>query len=265
MATTPKSTAASQGTRPGRLHYVQTVQNFHLVWLDGSIDEVNDDNCRNSVTKLRQVVNTVNTFIDPDECIDFIDDNKEERAFIIFSGALGQIIVPLVHDIPQITTIYIFCGNKTHQEQWTKNGPKVQGVYTEIESICEALKQAAQDHCDQNSVSISFVKTTDGAANQDLDTLDPSFMYTQILKKILLSIDFEQVHFDQFITYCHEQLAGSTAQLSNVEKLCKEYRDHPPIWWYTYESFLYSMVNRALRTMEVDLIIRMGFFCSRSS
>ena len=39
-----------------------------------------------------------------------------------------------------------------------------------------------------------------------------------------------------------------------------EYLYHPPISWYTYNCFLYSMLNRALRTMEVELIIKMGFF-----
>jgi tetratricopeptide (TPR) repeat protein len=235
------------------------VQNFHLVWLDGNIDEVNDDDCRNSIMKLRQIVNTVNTFIDEDECIDFIDTTKEEQAFMICSAALGQTIVPLVHDIPQINSIYIFSGNKTQHEQWTKEWSKVKGVYTDITSICQALNQTTQD-CDHNSVSISFVKMTDAAMDQDLDTLDQSFMYTQILKEILLSIHFEQLHFDQFITYCQEQLHGNTRELGNVEKLRKEYRDHPPIWWYTYNCFLYSMINKALRTMEVNLIIKMGFF-----
>jgi hypothetical protein len=92
------------------------VQNFHLVWLDGSIDETNDD-CRNSITKLRQVVNTVNTFVDVDECIDFINGIKQERAFVISSGALGKTTVPMVHDKPQVNTIYIFCGNKGHHEK----------------------------------------------------------------------------------------------------------------------------------------------------
>ena len=32
----------------------------------------------------------------------------------------------------------------------------------------------------------------------------------------------------------------------------REYRDHTPIWWYTYESLLYPMVTRALRMMHVD-------------
>jgi hypothetical protein len=85
-------------------------------------------------------------------------------------------------------------------------------------------------------------------------------MYTQILKEILLTIDFEPVHFKKFFTYCREQLVGNTVELKNVDKLEKDYHHHQPIWWYTYNCFLYSMLNRALWTMEVDLIIKMGFF-----
>jgi len=59
-------------------------------------------------------------------------------------------------------------------------------------------------------------------------------MYTQIMKKILLIIDFQQKHIDEFLTYCREQCV--------------------------YPSFLYSMLNRALRMMEIDLTIELGFF-----
>ena len=235
------------------------VQNFHLVWLDGNIDESNDD-FRNSITKLREVVNTVNTFIDVDECIDFINNVQEERAFLISSGALGQTTVTVVHDKPQVNTIYIFCNNKARHEKWAKEWTKVAGVYTDIVPICAALKQATQDF-DHNSISISFAPKTDGAENENRDTLDCSFMYTQILKEILLTIDFEQVHFKNFLTFCRERLVGNAKELQNVDLIEKDYRrHHQPIWWYTYESFLYSMLNRALRMMEVDLIIKMGFF-----
>jgi tetratricopeptide (TPR) repeat protein len=135
----------------------------------------------------------------------------------------------------------------------------VAGVYTDITPICEALKQATQD-CDHNSISITFAKKTDGATGPNHDTLDPSFMYTQILKEILLTIDFDQGHFKEFLTYCREQFKGNHTELKNIDKIEKEYRHRQPIWWYTYECFLYSMLNRALRLMEVDLITTMGFF-----
>jgi hypothetical protein len=203
---------ARPSTRPCRI-----VQNFHLVWLGGSIDKANNDACRNSITKLRQVVNTVNIFTDVDECIDFITDTKDDRALMVISGELNEIIMPTVQEISQVSAVYIFCENKELHEKWAKGWPKVKDAYTDITSICEALKQATQA-CDHNLISISFVKTTDGTFNQYLDTLDSSFMYTQILKEILLSIDFEQSHINDFLMYCREQFAGNIVPNLKISK-----------------------------------------------
>jgi tetratricopeptide (TPR) repeat protein len=253
------ATKKHPSTRPSRLPYSRMAQNFLLVWLDGSIDEQNNDDCRNSITKLKELVNTVNTFTNADECIDFITDIKEETIFIIVSGTFTAAIVPIVQDILQVSCVYILCKDKSRYEQWALQWSKVKGVFTDITPINEALKQATQV-CEQNMVSISFIKSNDEPSNQNLDQLDQSFMYTQILKEILLTIDFRPEHVDEFVTYCREQFVSNSAGLKNVDKLEEEYRLHQPIWWYTSGSFLYSMLNRALRVMEVDLIIKMGFF-----
>ncbi len=141
----PLTTAISRTLSRTRSH--RMVQNFHLVRLDGSIDEVNSDDYRNSISKLRQVVNTVNMFTDVDECIDFINSIEEEKTFMISSGALDQTTIPVVHNKPQVSTICIFCGNKARHEKGAKEWLKVKSVYTDIIPICEALKQAAQE-CD---------------------------------------------------------------------------------------------------------------------
>jgi tetratricopeptide (TPR) repeat protein len=229
------------------------VQNFHLVWLDGSMDETNDD-FRNSITKLQQVVNTVNTFVDADACIDFITDRREQ-AFVVISGQFSKTIVSIVQDISQVYCVCILYENNVPYEKGNKEWSKMSDVYTDIPSICNALKKATQK-CDHNLISISYVKKTDGSATQNLDILAPSFMYTQILKEILLTIDFKQVHFNEFISYCRENLD----EKKKVDMIEKEYYHHQPIWWYTYDCFLYSMLNRVLRTMQSDLITIMGFF-----
>jgi tetratricopeptide (TPR) repeat protein len=178
---------------------------------------------------------------------------------MVISGEFSLSITSVIQAIPQVSCVYIFSEKNMPYEKWAKEWPEVSGVYTDITHICETLKQAIQD-CEHNSISMNFVKKTDGTANQSLDTLDSSFMYTQILKEILLTIDFEQVHFNEFITYCRGQFFDSTTEMKNVGMIEKDYHHHNPIWWYTYQCFLYSMVNRALRTMEVDLIVNMGFF-----
>ena len=245
--------------RPIRQRNARTIQDFFLVWLHSSIDNKNDENCRGIITELQQVVNDVVTFTDVDECIDFITDMENLKIFLILSETFVQTIVPVVDKIPQVTFMYIFPKGKLQHEEWTKQWRKKKSVFTDISSICEALKKAIPDF-NHNSISISFTKKIDENLNRNPDTLDSSFMYTQLLKEILLTIDFEQVHFDIFIRYCREMFQGDPRELYNVDSIEKEYRHHQPIWWYTNQSFLYAMLNRALRVMEVDVLIKIGFF-----
>jgi Tfp pilus assembly protein PilF len=253
-----QASAYSKGVIPRRRIDVQMVQNVLLIWLDNNIDDNNDD-CRNTGTQLRRAVHNINRFTDGDQCIQFLETVDQEKACMIISGSLGQHIVPRVHSMSQVDSIFIFCSNKKRYEQWAKQWPKIKGVFTDIAPICEALKQAAQQ-CERNATSISFMATGGDNTKKKLDQLDPSFMYTQILKEILLAISFEQKHLTEFIDYCRDVLAENPAELKNVDELRRLYRNQTPIWWYTYECFLYPMLNRALRLMNLDLIIKMGFF-----
>lgn len=57
------------------------MQSFYLIWLDDNINR-DSEQYRNSIAELHQVVNTVHTFDDIDECIDFIT-GRSETAFVI--------------------------------------------------------------------------------------------------------------------------------------------------------------------------------------
>ena len=109
---------------------------------------------------------------------------------------------------------------------------------------------------------MSFISTNiDGTTtNRNPDKLDPSFMYTQIAKEILLTIQFKQQHFNEFIVFCREKMAREGNELPHIEKLQREYRKQTPIWWYTSDCFLYSMLNLALRELDMEIIVNMGFF-----
>ncbi|CAF1473876.1 unnamed protein product [Adineta steineri] len=232
---------------------MQRMQNIFLVWLDNNIDN-NDIDCSNTIKQLKCVVNNVNTFTVGEQCVEFIRTITNNKICMIVSSSLGQNIVPCVHDMSQVDSIFIFSNNQESHKQWVKEWPKIKGVFTDITSICEALKQTAHQ-CEQNAISISFV-----ASNKKLDQLDPSFMYTQILKEILLTIKFEDKHIKEFIAYCREVFVENEYDLHNITKLERDYHDQKPIWWYTYQCFLYSMLNQALRLVDVDILVRMGFF-----
>ena len=248
----------SNGTSAYQRVNIRMVQNVILIWLDSNIDDDNDY-CHKTICQLRRVVNTINTFTDSDQCLQFINNMDSEKACIIISGTLGGYIVPYIHDMSQVDSVFIFCRNKKRHEQWTREWSKIKGVFTDISLVCEALKQAA-NQCEQNTTPISFMATSGDLSKKNLNQLDCSFMYTQIMKEILLAITFEEVHIQEFIKHCRDAFAENEKALTKVKQSEREYHDKSPIWWYTCDTFLYPMLNHALRVMNADVIIKMGFF-----
>jgi len=74
---------------------------------------------------------------------------------------------------------------------------KVKGFYTCIDSICAKVERENQQ-CRHDSIAISITSV-------DLNRLiDSSFMYTQLLKEILLQMKYDDAAKKQLTEFCRE-------------------------------------------------------------
>ncbi|CAF0918099.1 unnamed protein product [Adineta steineri] len=234
-------------------------QNYLLVWVDGNIDQTNKD-CQNTLTQLRAAVNDVMMFNQSDECIQFLNQMNDEQAFVITSGALGKNLVPEIHDMPKLDAIYIFCGNVSYHQQWTENWKKIKGVHNNIKDSCDALKEGVKK-VNQDLIPIIFVAMNEAASTENLNRLEPNYMYTQMFKDIFLEMEHDYNQATKILAiYCYKFYPDNTDELNVINEFKRDYRPEQAIWWYTRECFTYQMLNRALRTLDADTIINMGFF-----
>ncbi|CAF4917358.1 unnamed protein product [Rotaria sp. Silwood1] len=225
-----------------RVHRV--LQNYLLVWLDANMDESKKD-FKNALKRLRHIVTSITIFTNARQCIDFIREINNEKVFMIVSGSLGQHILPTIHEWPQLDSVYVFCRKQSVHEQWAKTMSKVKGVHNHAKLICEAL-QIDCERCDQAMISMSF------------RGIDVSFMYTQLFKEAFLKIDYDDTKsIQELVEYCRLQ---DDIPEDEIKKIEQNYRDHTPIWWYTAPYFIYSMLNRGLRMLDIDIILKIGFF-----
>ncbi|CAF1555729.1 unnamed protein product, partial [Adineta steineri] len=164
--------------------------------------------------------------------------------------------MPLINDIPQLHSVYIFSNNKSQHEEWTTKWQKIKSVHTNIDDLCQSLKIGIKQF-NQDSIAMSFITANEMASTGNLNQLEPTFMYTQIFKDILLDMKHDEQAIKQFIDYCRKN--NSMSQL-NIDRFEKNYQAQSAIWWYTFPSNIYSILNCALRAMEGDTIINMGFF-----
>ena len=236
------------------------VQNYLLVWLDANAITSSEDS-QHTLEQLRSIVNDVNTFIEPEQCLSFLQGIQLEEVFLIVSGSLGRDLVPRIHPMTQVDAIFIFCGDTSRHEEWVKKWPKVKGVHTQIKPICAALELAVKQ-CNQDSTPLSFAQVSgEDASEINLNQLEPSFMYTQLFKKTLLDMEHDpETAVRDLVKYCQETYANNNAQLALIDAFSRDYQQQRAIWWYTREGFTYQILNRALRLLEADIIVNMGFF-----
>ena len=198
----PESTVSAVTNITKRTY--QLVQNYLLIWVDGDTNLKNEDR-ENILTQLRDVVRKVDHCTTAAECIEFLKKMNDQKVFIISSGYLGQHLVSDIHDLAQVHTTYIFCDNKELHEGWMNEWPKVEGVFTAIEPICESLKKVTRE-CNRDTISMSFVpkRKTETISDQDsLDDLPPSFMYWTLFKEIILETEEDDnKSISNLVAYC---------------------------------------------------------------
>jgi tetratricopeptide (TPR) repeat protein len=234
-------------------------QNFLLVWLDGNIS-TSDSDCQKKTQQLRKVVNDVNLFTDLDECVAFLEDIRLEKVYVIVSESLTQKLVHLIHTMAQVIAIYVFCDEECQAEKYALARSKIKGVYDRVEPICEELAVAVKQ-CDRHYVTINFATPNENDnSSLKVNRFEPSFMYTQLFKNTLLNMEHDEREVQQMVDYCRKIYDGNTVTLKQIDEFGRDYCADKAIWWYTRYSFTFEILNRALRLLEADIIVNMGFF-----
>lgn len=101
----------------------QRLEIFSLVWLDKN---VNIHETRNTERKLRTIINCIKNFEDEKECQQYIEQRSQtNRLVLIVSGQMGRVIVPTIHHLRQVVSIYVYCMDKKKNEEWTCQFAKV--------------------------------------------------------------------------------------------------------------------------------------------
>ncbi len=100
--------------------------NKSIVWLDASVDNTQEN--LNAQQMFRTPTNHLKTYTNDKECENYIRSvPNNHRIILIVGGRLGQLIVPRIHQLIQISAIFVYCMDKRNQ-QWTKTYKKVRPI-----------------------------------------------------------------------------------------------------------------------------------------
>ncbi|UJR11319.1 hypothetical protein I4U23_015500 [Adineta vaga] len=227
-----------------------------LLWFDPNIGS------REDTLETQKMLRCINDYVifhtDLEECVKFIQSVEKETILLITSGSKASQLLPRVASLRQIDSIFIFCMKKSRYEYLIDEYSKINGIYVQINDLCQAIK-CQTNLIDKQLQTFSFFDQRQ-KATRDLSRESTEFLWFQLFHHIINRLPRNQQSKQQMIEICRQYYHGNTKELKLIDQFEQEYQPEEAIRWYTKDSFVYKLINKALRTEDIELLYVFRFF-----
>ncbi|CAF1335730.1 unnamed protein product [Rotaria sordida] len=252
------------------------VDEYSVVWLQ-------DNNYRTIIdtSSISNIINSLKVFFDVDQCINFIRSSGHAKIFFISSYWNNNSIIEKVINYSQVIAIYIL---QTQQELTISvqlSSSKLRGIYSNIQSLSEELSKEYEHHLKCSSIPVSvFLRDNTEKTVRDLSKDNARFLWHQLLIDIFIKMPYNDQAKDEMLLECRQYYGIPhkddedreenmvNIAMNNYDKKAekdmidfeKNYNPMEALKFYTNDSFLYRLFNRAFRTENIDLLFIFRFF-----
>ena len=229
-----------------------------LIWLDAQINSSSD--CLHAKERLRLIVNVLKTFDNVNNCLECIRSmDDDEYICLIVSGSLSNDIIPIVVDLSQIACVTIYCFDELHIPDGTYRSDKFLGVFVEFDPLLDALNKRIivlrRSLSSISSFALNKLENERQKSVKDLSQENATFIWFQLLIQALFRLPRTEKAREKMIEECQRQYHDNPVQLIKIKEFAEKYQPSDVISWYTRDTFVYRVINRALRTQNIDIIL----------
>ncbi|CAF3883668.1 unnamed protein product [Rotaria sp. Silwood1] len=225
---------------------------FSLIWLDAN---ENVSKNLNMQEKLRATINHIKEFHDVEECKNYIEKaSEDDRLVLIASSQLGRQLVPSIHQLRQLSAVYIKSENNESNEKWAYEFAKLKEVNANFD---ELVSQINEDHKRQRKMEEPVwinVFTTTRDPGKSTTGINGQFVFSQLLIDCLLQLKSNEIDKHELISCFEKEYEGNQSELNRIREFQKDYSIDKALWWYTRDSFFYKTLNAALRKQNIHMI-----------
>lgn len=238
------------------------VGDFMLVWCYGKTpsDQL--------VKTFESLCDDIHHFQDSDECISYLRSlNPKKRVFLVIPSAFNAL--ETAHSIIQVDTIFIFdYETKLIVDAYDTNHlSKLIFITGDLKELVESIIHTSTEL----SNGYQFFNLYDHKQKSlcNLSETSASFLWFQLLKNMLLNPINDRTERNRedtviskecMINECYRHYQHDPIQLKNIDKFKETYQASDAIQWYTGNSFIYKIINRALRTEDLEVLHTFRFY-----
>ena len=206
-------------------------------------------------------------FENADECFDFITSLQYEKVFLILLLTEAKRLLPIIYDISQLLSIYVCTVEddidiNPNELTWLNSFPVVRGGIHRInDKLFESLEDDIITMRSRLMPSTLFsLRTEKTTSVKTLKTEHVSFRWSQMLLNTLQRLPQDNSSREDILNECKLQYSNDEKELKKIDEFEKTYHSQLAVRWYTRDSFLCKLINKALQTDDIDIIFKFRFF-----
>jgi tetratricopeptide (TPR) repeat protein len=126
----------------------------------------------------------------------------------------------------------------------------------------DLISQIKQDQISRVKVEepLSFnIYSMHSNIDQTTTGLNGHFVHSLLLIDVLIRMKIKQTDKQELISLCKNEYRGNPDQLAIVREFEIKYSPKKALSWYSRQSFLYKILNKALRTQNIDVLFLFRF------
>ncbi|CAF1209866.1 unnamed protein product [Didymodactylos carnosus] len=240
------------------------MEGITLIWCDTNIDlDTDDDNedIHHTMELLKESNDFILFFSNEKKCTDYIKSIENEKLFLITSGKCAIHLLPLIHQHKQIDSIYLFCLKQKPYEYLLKDYSKIIGIYTQQQELIDSIRKNVYI-VEKHMATFTFYDKTKQNSIRDLFNEPASFLWLLLFKDVITRIPNDNQAKQELVEKCLEYYHGNQSQIKFIEEFKQTYKPEDAIKWYTKPAFVYKLINKALRTEDIEQLYIFRYFIS---
>ena len=230
-----------------------------IIWFDPA--DASNEEYEEMKKRFGVIIGRWRIFTDDDTCQTFvIDPNRrlDHILLVVSRTSNSELLTPKILDLYWVLGAATYCSHSiienNSDESERKNDCKLLGEFVEFEKLLGAFEERISTFR-LNSVNIAWpMFSTTNSSFKDLSHENATFLWTHLLLQNLLHIPYNKQAFDVMIEFCGIYYSNNQTRMEEIEKFSKAFTSDQAVSWYTRDSFIYRLINRALRSQEIQTI-----------
>ena len=229
-----------------------------IIWFEPTVN-VRDD-YRQIFGKLKEEYQNVQIFTDLDEYVNtFTEIASNSKVYLLMPGMWTAKLLHHLKHMPALRSavqhIFVYSSSPEQYKSLMEKYSMIRTIYRSIDDVWNEIHQYINQRCE-------VLRLYDQRNVRELSGDDAigEFIWFMAFKDALFQLSHDEKGKDELIDVCQRFYANNPSQLMLISEFKFTYRSEDAPKWFSRDAFLYRLVNRALRTQDVEQLYVFRYF-----